>query len=548
MKSWLRLLNKQMISILPSSEQTKEWRHQQSWYANGKQNECELFQKQCLQQITGMAIPNNTHLRLHFPTKEIRHVRNLNDSDGFEYTEDFDSVMVIFGLTLYFNLKFVCHAGGAQTRALRETYHFIQAQLEHLLLFPHQTILFINILDGNQSHRAMDKFHHLLDKPEFQPVRQHIFIGDTHQFQQFWQEFVLKNKKPQEEEKMTKKQKQELGQFYTTHYEYILQNLSIPVHVHHIVEPFVGQGDLLKMTAEHHPCQVECYDIDPKIPNTIQQDTLLHPPCFKDKFILTNPPYLARNKCANKTLFDKYQVNDLYKCFLKELTVNHCQGGIVIVPVNFWCSRRENDLQLRKQFLQVYTILNLNIFEETVFNDTDYSVCSFQFELCHEKKEEKNYHIPITIFPDNRHLEAVLHEHNFFMVGGEIFRLPRTHRFQITRLTRLNQDKPSSNILVKCIDDDKPIHLAMVSNEKIYRDDTPNLTARSYATLVIEPPLSLTQQQHLTEQFNQFLAEYREKYHSLFLTSYREHKRKRISFDLVYHIVGHLLENNSPFS
>jgi hypothetical protein len=130
------------------------------------------------------------------------------------------------------------------------------------------------------------------------------------------------------------------------------------------------------------------------------------------------------------------------------------------------------------------------------------------------------------------------------MVGGEIFHLPRSHDFQVARLTRFNQEKPSTNILVKCIDDDKPIHLAMVSNNEIYRDDTPNLSARSYATLVIDPPISFSQQQRLTEQFNQFLTEYREKYNSLFLTSYREHKRKRISFDLVYHIVGHLLENN----
>jgi hypothetical protein len=130
------------------------------------------------------------------------------------------------------------------------------------------------------------------------------------------------------------------------------------------------------------------------------------------------------------------------------------------------------------------------------------------------------------------------------MVGGEIFRLPRTHQFQIARLTRLNQDNPSSNILVKCIDDDTRIHLAVVPHDKLYCDDTPNLTARSYATLVIDPALSMPQQQHLVEQFNKFLNQYREKYHSLFLTSYREHKRKRISFDLVYQIVGHLLENN----
>lgn len=535
-----------MISILPSCEQTKDWRHHQSWYANGKQNECELFQKQCLRQITGMVVPPNTHLRLHFPTKEMRHVRNLNDSDGFEYTEDFDSVMVVFGITLYFNLKFVCHAGGAQTRTLRETYHFIQAQLEHLLLFPQQTILFVNILDGNQSHRAMDKFQHLLHKPMFDPVRQHVFIGDTHQFQQFWQNFVLKKKHQEEETTLMtmKKRKQELGQFYTTNYEYILQNLSVPADVGHIVEPFVGHGDLLKILPTPSKHQIECYDIDPKIPDTIQQDTLLHPPCFNGTFVITNPPYLARNKCADKTVFDRYDANDLYKCFLKELTQNPCQGGIVIVPVNFWCSRRDKDLQLRKQFLQVYTVLHINIFEETVFDDTDYSVCSFQFALCHHPQENEAHHtIPITIFPENRHMEVVLHEQNFYMVGGEIFHLPRTHQFQVARLTRLNQDKPSSNILVKCIDDDTPIHLAIVPHDKLYCDDTPNLTARSYATLVIEPPLSLSQQQHLVGQFNGFLHQYRETYNSLFLTSFREHKRKRISFDLVYQIVGYLLEN-----
>ena len=113
------------------------------------------------------------------------------------------------------------------------------------------------------------------------------------------------------------------------------------------------------------------------------------------------------------------------------------------------------------------------------------------------------------------------------------------------RLTRLNQDNSSiTNLVVKCIDDDKPIHIDMVAATDIYIDITPNLTARSYATLVIEPALSLEQQKHLADRFNKLLNESREKYNSLFLSAYREHKRKRISFDLVYHIVGYLLETN----
>ena len=39
--------------------------------------------------------------------------------------------------------------------------------------------------------------------------------------------------------------KQRLGQFYTTNYDYILSNMKIPENTKHIIEPFVGNGDLL---------------------------------------------------------------------------------------------------------------------------------------------------------------------------------------------------------------------------------------------------------------------------------------------------------------
>ena len=74
-----------------------------------------------------------------------------------------------------------------------------------------------------------------------------------------------------------------------------------------------------------------------------------------------------------------------------------------------------------------------------------------------------------------------------------------------------------------------------------------NQTARTYATLVIEPAINENKQRELVEKFNKFLDERRKKYNSLFLTNYRESKdiaRKRISFDLVYLIVGYLLEND----
>lgn len=99
-----------------------------------------------------------------------------------------------------------------------------------------------------------------------------------------------------------------------------------------IIEPFCGSGELLNFI------EIETFDIDPKIKVSETRDTILNPPSYQDKYILTNPPYLARNKWKEKKLFDIYNVNDLYKCFVKELLTNQCQGGIIIIPLNFWSS------------------------------------------------------------------------------------------------------------------------------------------------------------------------------------------------------------------
>jgi hypothetical protein len=39
--------------------------------------------------------------------------------------------------------------------------------------------------------------------------------------------------------------KSKLGQFFTTNYKYILQNLHIQQEIHYIIEPFAGDVDLL---------------------------------------------------------------------------------------------------------------------------------------------------------------------------------------------------------------------------------------------------------------------------------------------------------------
>lgn len=341
-------------------------------------------------------------------------------------------------------------------------------------------------------------------------------------------------------------EKKKLGQFYTTNQEYILNGFKIPNKIVNIIEPFAGNGDLQNfIDKDNKKYKVEYYDIKPKKDYIIKKDTLNNPPDYNNKFLITNPPYLARNKSKDKSIFNKYDVNDLYKCIIKEILTNKCLGGILIIPLNFWSSIRKNDIKLRELFLEKYNVVLLNIFEEKVFEDTTYTICSFQFEIKTDNKENK---INIIIYPSKNKIETILNNDNNYLIGGDIYKLKLNNKYKISRLTKKNIEDKNTNILVKCIDDNKDnkISLSLVDDDKIYIDETPNLSSRTYATLVIKPILDKKKQKKLVKKFNEYLNNHREKYNSLFLTNYRESKdiaRKRISFDLVYSIVQYILEN-----
>lgn len=187
-----KFLNKNKL-LIPSSEyQTKKWRQAQAWYKTGKSNECEKYQIAIIEKITRMHLLK-TPERIYLDNKyELVSKRSFKkDEDGFEYTENFDGLQKVNGCHLYYNLKFVCDSGGAQTRSLREVYHFIQAQLHCLLhLNTKQKKYFINILDGDTSYQSMDKYKFLMKKDQFDTVRQFVFVGDLNQFQDWFRRFA----------------------------------------------------------------------------------------------------------------------------------------------------------------------------------------------------------------------------------------------------------------------------------------------------------------------------------------------------------------------
>lgn len=179
--------------------------------------------------------------------------------------------------------------------------------------------------------------------------------------------------------------KQNLGQFFTTNSQYIVGNLLQFFPTNAIIcDPFAGNWDLLNAISQHYT--KIAYDIEPQNSLTIQKNTLLNPPDYQNHWIITNPPYLARNKNnsklnnnkfkqINQSIYEKYQLNDLYKIAIE--TLMNSNGGIIILPLNFFC---EEHSSIRNKFLQKFQIKQLNIFEEQVFDDTTYTVCSFFFE------------------------------------------------------------------------------------------------------------------------------------------------------------------------
>lgn len=193
-----------------------------------------------------------------------------------------------------------------------------------------------------------------------------------------------------------------------------------------------------------------------------------------------------------------------------------------------------------------YDIVIINIFEESVFDDTAYSVCSFQFQL-----KTTVSHIDCIrayVYPNDTQISFVLNASNNYSIGGDIYQLKQTDKYAIDRATsKYNDLKYNTNILVKCIDDNSNNMICCAYIDDLtrnqYIDTTPNLSACSYALLMIKPSLSITQQHQLIDEFNMFLKNKRLKYNSLFLSNYCESNtiaRKRISFKLVYKICNHL--------
>jgi hypothetical protein len=180
--------------------------------------------------------------------------------------------------------------------------------------------------------------------------------------------------------------------------------------------------------------------------------------------------------------------------------------------------------------------------------------------------------LPITIFPQNTEISITIYEKYNWQIGGEFINTIEEYpnRLGVRRL--VEKDILSGNISVKLaknhvkdtytyLVDESTYNLlsnncmllkaidsgtdeGKIAIEDIVKYEVGGLvsipTSRNQIFLIFSSPIPLSVQRELLVLFNKYLNEKRQKYHSLFMTNYRDNNRKRISFDFVYKLLNYL--------
>ena len=326
--------------------------------------------------------------------------------------------------------------------------------------------------------------------------------------------------------------KHNLGQFYSTNVDRILDGMSVPAN--DVIEPFAGNMDLVRWSKLDN---VEMYDIAPLHECITRRDTLLDPPEYDGKFVLTNPPYRSRANNPDKTIYDKYETVDLFYAFL--YSIEKARGGIVILPLIFFTAQKKMFTKARGDFMSSFRITRVNYFEEPVFDDTTTTIVSFQFVKSDDILEEQE--IEWNIYGGGKKItkKFLHHEKDGWLVGGDIFKLPGHATIKISR------HRPGtapvnflSNITLRALDyRESPINMKYIDDQSHKSKGSPG----AYHTFEFNREFTPDQQKRIVVAFNEFLNEKRELHHSLFMAMYRERTRRRLCLTLALRILSHVL-------
>ncbi|MDA0935165.1 MAG: hypothetical protein O3C51_17095 [Planctomycetota bacterium] len=136
-----------------------------------------------------------------------------------------------------------------------------------------------------------------------------------------------------------------------------------------IVDPFAGDGDLLRAVAARGLGPVRGFDLDPARGFPVR-DSLARIDAPRGAVIVTNPPFLARHSAARKRVLDgvEHWFDGLPHADLYQVALDRCLAAashvVAIVPETFVHSA-----------FPKHRVASVTVIEDRLFDDTDQPVC-----------------------------------------------------------------------------------------------------------------------------------------------------------------------------
>lgn len=308
--------------------------------------------------------------------------------------------------------------------------------------------------------------------------------------------------------KINKEKQDLLGQYMTVQADKLLENFKdIPMD-RLVTDPCAGHGDLLSWAWGNGALDIFGYDIDPKHEDVLN-DMFVNPVDCEGTLVVTNPPYLLKSRAGvDKSAYDKWGQNDLYKCYLATLETSNVPEAIIIQPSNFLC---ESSSKARAMLFENYYIEYAEHWEEkNIFPGVAIGIMVMHIKKGSCKDQKFEYLNRTTGKVTKMHLEA----HNGFIFGGNEF-INKNH-FKFNKAIK-GEAAPNSNILISFLDDNaRPLGY-------YYNEGDPHFTSRAgMTTYQVNTPFPLTEedQKDIVKIANASLRALRKKYDSMFLSNF----------------------------
>lgn len=326
--------------------------------------------------------------------------------------------------------------------------------------------------------------------------------------------------------------KQALGQYFTTNADSILNGYEWVVKDKHVIDPFAGAGDLLTWATKNGAASTEAYDLQPVVNNCSQRDSLVNPPVYAG-VVVTNPPYLASNKCRNgdKTAYQMWGASDYYKCHLASL--KDADEAIEIIPSNFLCESRAT---ARRSLFETHHIVSAKIWNTQVFDDATTGIC-----LIHIKKGKLiRQRFPLTILPQEKTVNVTLEDRYDYLWGAEFFDYIDANSIAMMK-TDVGMPAPNTNLVLGLLDKGTwPSGVSYNDGEPIY------CQPKSFTTYQLTIPglfLTTDQQQAVADLAQSKLLFYRRQYDDLFLANYMGAEQKILSRNYLHRLVTRAIKD-----